>query len=170
MSSMKDIRLEKVTLNIGTGKPGPELEKAVKLLSRITGRKPVETVTQKRIPTWGIRPGLKIGCKVTLRGKEADAMLKRLFAAVDNKINGRKIDQNGNLSFGIKEYLDIPGAEYDISIGIIGLNAAITLMKPGFRVKNRRLKERTVGIKQRITSEESKLFFQNKYGITFEEQ
>jgi ribosomal protein L5 len=30
MNPMKQIRIEKVTLNIGTGKPGPELEKAMK--------------------------------------------------------------------------------------------------------------------------------------------
>jgi len=170
MADMKEIRIEKLTLNIGTGKPGPELEKAVKLLSNITGKKPVETMTSKRIPTWGIRPGLKIGCKVTLRGKEAEALLKRLFAAVDNKVSLRKIDNNGNLSFGIKEYLDIPGAEYDISVGIMGLNAAVTLSRPGYRIKLRKLKQKQVGARHVITKEQSQAFFQDKYGIKFEEQ
>ena len=170
MADMKEIRVEKLTLNIGTGKPGPELEKAVKLLSNITGKKPVETVTSKRIPTWGIRPGLKIGCKVTLRGKEAETLLKRLFAAVDNKLSIRKIDNNGNLSFGIKEYLDIPGVEYDLSIGIIGLNAAVTLSRPGYRIKERKLRQKQIGAKHRITKAQSQAFFQEKYGVKLEEQ
>lgn len=170
MADMKEIRIEKLTLNIGTGKPGPELEKAVKLLINITGKKPVETVTSKRIPTWGIRPGLKIGCKVTLRGEEAETLLKRLLSAVDNKLDQRKIDNNGNLSFGIKEYLDIPGVEYDLSIGIIGLNAAVTLSRPGYRVKVRKLRKKQVGAKHRITKAQSQAFFQEKYGVKFEEQ
>ena len=40
---MREIRIEKVSLNIGVGKPGDELEKAVKLLGVITGAKPVKT-------------------------------------------------------------------------------------------------------------------------------
>lgn len=169
MTSAKEIKVEKLTLNIGTGKPGPELEKALKLLTNITGKKPCETKTQKRIPTWGIRPGLVIGCKVTLRGKEAEALLERLFTAVEHKMKLRKIDKSGNLSFGLKEYLDIPGVEYDIGIGIMGLDAAVTLTRPGYRVKNRKLKRRRVGKKQMITKEESKTFFENRFKVNFEE-
>ena len=169
MADMKEIKVEKVTLNIGTGKPGPELEKAVKLLGKITGKKPCETVTTKRIPTWGIRPGLIIGCKVTIRGEEANELLKRLFIAVDHKLDPRKIDNNGNLSFGIKEYLDIPGVEYDISIGIIGFDVAVTLMKPGYRIKRRNLKNKSIGTKHKITKEEAKAFFDNKFDVKFGE-
>ncbi len=83
MNTMKNIRIEKLTLNIGTGKPGPELEKAKKLLSMIAGRVAVETKTNKRIPGWGLRPGLSIGCKVTLRGEPAKELLGRLIKAQD---------------------------------------------------------------------------------------
>ena len=75
MNNMKEIRIEKITLNIGTGKPGPELDKAKILLEKISGRKSIETKTTKRIPGWKIRPGLPIGAKVTLRGKKAVEVL-----------------------------------------------------------------------------------------------
>lgn len=42
---MRSILIEKVTLNIGVGKPGPELEKAMKLLEMITGSKPIQTLS-----------------------------------------------------------------------------------------------------------------------------
>lgn len=169
MADMKEIKVEKITLNIGTGKPGPELEKAMKLLNAITGKKPVETKTKKRIPTWGVRPGLAIGCKVTIRGKEAEELLNRLFKAVDHKVNPRKIDTNGNLAFGIKEYLDIPGVEYDISVGILGLDAAVTLARPGYRVKHRSIKPRAIGNSHRITKEEAQAFFEEKFKVNFGE-
>lgn len=170
MTNMKDIKVEKVTLNIGTGKPGPELEKAVKLLTNITGKKPCETKTKRRIPTWGIRPGLVIGCKVTLRGKEAEELLERLFSAVENKLDPRKLDSTGNLSFGLKEYLDIPGTEYDLSIGIIGLDVAVTLSRPGYRVKQRKLKQTSIGRKHQITKEEARDFFEKRFKVNFGEQ
>src|SRR3989344_1389113 len=105
MNSMKNIRIEKVTLNCGVGEAGDKLDNATKLLEQITGKKPVKTTTMKRIPTWGIRPNLAIGCKVTLRGEEASILLRRLLQAVDNKLPEKKFDNNGNVSFGIEEYI-----------------------------------------------------------------
>ena len=72
MNPMKNIRIEKVTLNIGAGKDQAKLEKGLLLLSSITGLKPVKTFAKKRIPEWGLRPGLPIGCKITLRKKKAE--------------------------------------------------------------------------------------------------
>jgi len=67
MNPMKVIRIEKITLNIGAGKDQNRLDKAKILLKHVTGIEPVKTVTKKRIPNWGLRPGLPIGCKITLR-------------------------------------------------------------------------------------------------------
>ena len=76
MNPMKTIKLEKVTLNIGAGKDQAKLEKGMLLLKNITNISPVKTFTKKRIPDWGIRPGLPIGCKLTLRKKKALDLLK----------------------------------------------------------------------------------------------
>ena len=56
MNVMKEIRISKVTLNMSTGAPGPELEKAKKLLEMITGSKIVKTRTHKR-STFGVAKG-----------------------------------------------------------------------------------------------------------------
>ena len=170
MNKMEEIQIAKVTLNIGTGGPGEPLDKAMKLLKNLTAMKPVETSSNKRIPTWGVRPGLKIGCKITLRNKKAEAILKRLFEAKGNHLESRNFDNNGNFSFGIGEYLDIPGAEYDPSVGIIGLEAAVTLERPGYRITRRRIKQGKLPHRSRIKKEEAMQFISSKYSISVGEE
>lgn len=166
---MRTIKIEKVTMNIGIGEPGDRLDKAVRLLKSISGETPIKTVTKKRIPTWKIRPGLMIGCKVTLRGEKAQKMLKRLLQAKNNQLKEENFDANGNFAFGIKEYLDIPEAKYDADIGIIGLEAAVTLERPGFRIKRRMIRAKQIPKKHRITKQEAIGFMKSEYGIEVEQ-
>ena len=167
---MKYIRIEKVTLNLGVGGPGEKMEKALKLLKNLTGKTPVQTATKKRIPGWSIRPGLKIGCKVTLRKKQAEDFFKKMIEARNNTLKPGNFDANGNLSFGIPEYLDIPGAEYDMSIGIIGFEAAVTLCRPGFRLKRRRIRPGKIPKVHRISKEQAMGFITTKYGVNLSEE
>lgn len=170
MNPMQEIRIEKVTLNIGTGGPGDNLDKAMKLLKTISSSKPVQTKSKRRIPTWGIRPGLQIGCKVTLRRKKAEELFKKLLVAKENKLSISNIDNSGNLSFGIPEYIDIPGVEYDIEIGIIGLEAAVTLEKPGYRIKKRKLQKRKIPPRHQISKQEAVKFMEKKFNVNFKEE
>ncbi len=167
---MKQIRIEKLTLNMGVGKPGPDLEKALKLLNLLTNKKPVETKSQKRIPTWGVRPGLSIGAKVTVRGKDAEELLKRLLEAIDLRLSKRKIDKEGNFGFGIKEYLDVPGMKYDMDLGILGFEVAVTVSRPGNRVKLRKIKPKKIAKKHRITKEDTVQFLKDNYNVKFIEE
>ncbi|HLC72071.1 MAG TPA: 50S ribosomal protein L5 [Candidatus Nanoarchaeia archaeon] len=166
---MRAIRIEKITLNIGAGGPGDKLEKALKLIKKVTDMTPVKTKTKKRIPTWGIRPNLEIGAKVTVRGKKAEDILKRLLVAKKNKLAKRKFDKFGNLSFGVEEYISIPGVEYDASIGIIGFECAVSLRRNGFRIARRRVMPRPISHRHRISQEESIQFMKQKYNIAVEE-
>ena len=165
---MKEILVEKVNLNIGTGGPGEKLEKATKLLEKVSGSKPVATKTLKRIPTWDIRPGLEIGCKVTLRRKKAEELLRKLLSAVNNKLPSSKFDDHGTVSFGISEYLNIPGIQYDASIGIIGLEVAVTLMRRGYRIKRRKIQTKKIPPRHNIKKEEAIDFFKNKFNVKVE--
>ena len=170
MNKMKEIKVEKTTLNIGAGKDQKVLEKGMKLLKNLTGIDPVKTVTQARIQAWGLRPGLPIGCKITLRGKQADAMIKRLVYALDNTMTENFFDNNGNISFGIKEYVDIKDAKYDTELGMMGLQASITLTRPGYRIKNRKLKTAKVAKSHRINKEEAMEFMKKTYGAKIGEE
>ncbi|MBI2145206.1 50S ribosomal protein L5 [Candidatus Woesearchaeota archaeon] len=163
---MRLLKVTKITLNIGAGKSTEKLEKGVKLLKAIAGIPPVKTVTNKRIPNWGLRPGLPIGCKITLRKTESVELLKRLLQARDNKLAESQFDNEGNVSFGIPEYIDIPGVNYDPAIGIMGLEVCVTIERPGFRVKKRKIMKRKIPPSHRITRAEAVGFMKEKFGVT----
>lgn len=163
MNAMKEIKIEKLTLNIGAGKNSVKLEKGMKLLKSITGIDPVKTFTNKRIPTWELRPGLAIGCKLTLRKDAAKELLPRLLKARDNKLAERQFDTTGNLSFGITEYVDIPGIKYDPDIGIMGFEVCVTLERNGYRVKRRRMRKASLSKKHIIAKEEAIDFMKKTY-------
>lgn len=169
MTTMKKIRIEKVTLNIGAGKDQTRLEKGLNLLKSIANATPVKTVTKKRIQEWGLRPGLPIGCKLTLRKSKAAEMLPRLLNAVDNRLSNKQFDERGNVAFGIHEYIEIPGVKYDPKIGIMGLEVCVTLERPGYRIKRRRLLNRKIPSRHTITKEEAISFFRENFNAEIEE-
>jgi len=167
---MRNVRIEKITLNIGAGKEQAKLEKGLQLLKNIVGLTPVKTFTSKRIPTWGIRPGLPIGCKITLRKEKAKDILKRLLAAKENKLKPKQFDNGGNLAFGIHEYIDIPEVKYDPKIGIMGLEVCVTLERPGFRIKKRSVQQKKLPKKQTISQNEAMEFFKKEFDIQIGEE
>ena len=166
MNPMRQIRIEKLTLNIGSGTNNVKLEKGMKLIQNLTGKPPVKTFTTKRIPTWGVRPGLPIGCKLTLRKKEAIEVLERLLKSKENQLSSRQFDSSGNFSFGIHEYIDIPGAKYDPVIGIMGLEVCVTLERTGFRIKRRRTKNSKIPKKHSISKDEAIDYISNTFSTT----
>jgi len=165
MNPMRKIRIEKITLNIGTGKDQNRLKKGMKLLKTITGIKPIKTTAKKRVPGWDIRPGLPIGCKLTLRKKAAKELLPKLLEARDNQLSSKQFNSAGNLAFGIPEYINIPGIKYDPEIGIMGLEVCITLERPGFRIKKRKIKQKKIPAKHKITKEEAKEFMSKEFNV-----
>lgn len=162
---MLNIHVQKLTLNIGTGKDQVALEKAQKLLNTLTGASSVRTVTQKRIAAWGLRPGLPIGVKVTLRKKQALELIPKLLYAKDNKLELNNFDDNGNVSFGMKEYTDIRDARYDPEIGSMGLQCSITLSRPGSRIKVRKLLKRTVPLHHRVSKTDAMKFMKDHFKV-----
>ncbi len=168
MNPMKEIRIEKVTFNVGIGEAGNKLEKAMKLLQSLAEQKPVPTITKKRIPTWGIRPGMTVGAKVTVR-KNQDKVVERMLKAVGNKLNLKKIG-DGTISFGIPEHILIPGTKYDMDIGILGLGVMVTLERRGFRVNRRTVKKTKIPQRHLISKEETIDFLKTKFNTTITDE
>lgn len=167
---MKEIRVEKVTLNIGAGEAGQKLENARTLLGRVSGKKPLTTIARVRSPTWKIRKGDQIGAKVTLRGAAAEDVLKRAFEAVDKKLNARNFDREGNFAFGVREYIDFPGVKYDPKIGIMGFDVCVTLKRRGARVvRRRRAAAAKIAKAHRVSADEARAFVAERYGVQFAE-
>jgi len=161
---MKRIRLEKVTVNIGTGESGQKLEKAKKLLEKLINKKIVVTTTHKRT-TFGMAKGRPIGVKVTIRGKAAADFLKAAFHAVRNSLKESNFDGNGNFSFGIEEYINLPIIKYDPEIGILGMDVAVTLERPGYRIKRRMARPKAVGRRHQIKKEDAVEFVKKEWGV-----
>jgi large subunit ribosomal protein L5 len=134
---MKEVRLEKVILNIGG--VAEKLDKGVILLETISGKKAVRVKAIKRIPTWNVRPGLEVGTKVTLRGEDAINMVKKLLPAIDNTLKEKQIQPNC-FSFGIHEYIEIPGVEYIREVGIMGFEVTVVFSRAGKAVEKKKIK------------------------------
>ncbi|MDD3263729.1 MAG: 50S ribosomal protein L5 [Candidatus Nanoarchaeia archaeon] len=167
---MNEIRIEKVTLNVGAGNDSKKLNAGYKLLESLTGKKPVKTKSKVRIAAWNVRLGLPIGVKVTLRKEEAEKFLKRAFYSKDNVISKKFFDKLGNFSFGIPEYIEIEDAKYDPELGMMGLEVAVSLEKKGYRIKRRKYDQRQIPEKKKITAQEGIEFIRNKFGVKFKEE
>ena len=165
-TDMKKISLDKVVLNMGVGKSGDAIEVAKKALDQISGKKSCARDARATQRDWGVRKGEPIGAAVTIRGEDARALLKRLFEAKGNQVNGRAFDNFGNYSFGIREHIDIPGVKYDPQIGILGLGISVTLTRPGYGIRRRSKHKASVGKAHIITSQEAKDYLVKEFGVT----
>jgi large subunit ribosomal protein L5 len=163
---MKKISLEKVVLNMGVGKSGDVINIARKALDQISGKKSSSRNAKAQQRDWGVRKGEPIGAAVTVRGKDAIELVKRLLESKGNTINGRSFDNFGNFSFGIKEHIDIPGVKYDPHIGILGLGISITLTRPGYGIRTRSKHKARVGKNHIIKSQEAKDYFVKEFGVS----
>lgn len=163
---MRKFFIEKILLSAGGIEK--ELEKSSKLLTLITGRKAQIISSSKRIPDFNVRPGLEVGTRITIRNKEEIiTLLKRLLAAKDNILKEKQLSEN-HFSFGIPEYIEIPGMEYQRDIGIKGLNVTVVFARPGLRIKRKKIKSGHVAKKQSISKEEIIKFMEENFSTSFE--
>ncbi len=162
-NKMREVKIEKVVLSIGG--TAEQLEKGVKLLKLITGRTPAKMKSNKRIPTFGVRPNLEVGTVVTIR-KETMDTLKRMLTAIENRLRTKQISTN-NFSFGIKEYIEIPGMDYQREIGVMGLDVTVVFKRAGRRVKLKKMKKGKVPSRQMISREEIIKFMKDNFQTEF---
>jgi large subunit ribosomal protein L5 len=127
-------RLEKVVINMGVGtavQDAKTLEAAVRDMTAISGQKPVITRAKKSIAAFKIREGMRIGCKVTIRGDRMWYFLDKLFNVTIPRIrdfggiNPNAFDGHGNFAMGLKEQLVFPEIDYDTIDRIRGMDIII---------------------------------------------
>ena len=159
------IRIQKVTLNIATGKSGEPLEKAKKVLAQLTDHNPATMRAKKAVKDFNVRKGEPIAAVVTLRRDEAGTFLVRALDAVDNKVRESSFDNYGNFSFGIKEHIEIPGTRYVPELGIFGATVHVRLERPGYRVAQRSIRSAKIGRHHYISRSEAVDFMQNNFKI-----
>ena len=161
---MKEIQVSKVVINIGVGKSGDPVEKAKNALSELTGKTPSVRGAKKSVRDFGIHKGEPIGAMVTLRRTDATNFLRRIMESKRNVIKNSSFDNNGNISFGIHEHIDIPGTKYNPDIGIFGMDVCAALTRPGYRISKRRNPSK-IGKNHKITKDESIEFFKAQFGV-----
>jgi large subunit ribosomal protein L5 len=158
-------RIEKVTVNMSVGKSGQPLEQAVTILQQLTDQQPCKRRAKKTIREFGIRKGESIACLVTLRKERAGEFLRKAFQAVENKLSKYSFDNQGNFSFGIKEHIEIPGTKYVPELGIHGMDVAVALGRPGYRVKRRHRAKSKIGKEHLLTADEAILFIKDEFDV-----
>ncbi len=159
-------RISKVTVNIGVGAETDKLPKALKVLEELTGAKPVPRRAKKTIKDFNIRKGENIAAIVTLRGDKAREFLRKVFETLGYRLKASYFDDYGNVSVGIKEHIHMPGVRYDPEIGVFGMDVAITIERPGYRVMRRkRCRKRRIPRRHRVSKLEAMVFLKNEFGV-----
>ncbi len=124
-------RLEKIVLNMGVGEAvqdPKELDRAMGDLATITGQKPAYTMAKRSISNFKLRKGMKIGCRVTLRGARMYEFLDRFINLAVPRIrdfrglSDRSFDGRGNYSVGVREQIIFPEINVDKIDKIRGLD------------------------------------------------
>ncbi|CEO90161.1 MAG TPA: 50S ribosomal protein L5 [Syntrophaceticus sp.] len=133
-SIMEAPRLEKIVVNMGVGEAiqNPKaLEAAVNDLAQITGQRPVITTASKSIAAFKVREGMKIGCKVTLRGDRMYDFFDKLVNIVLPRvrdfrgISPKAFDGRGNYTLGLREQVIFPEIDYDEIDKVRGMDITI---------------------------------------------
>lgn len=128
-------RITKITLNMGVGEATADkkiMTHAMDDLTKISGQKPLMTLSRKSIATFKVRAGWPVGCKATLRGSRMYEFFDRLISIVIPRIRDfrgfspRAFDGRGNYSLGIKEQIVFPEIDYDKIDTLRGLDVTIT--------------------------------------------
>jgi large subunit ribosomal protein L5 len=157
--------LAKVTVNIGVGESGEKLKKAELVLQGVTGQKPIQTISKTTNKDWGLRKFMPLGCKVTLRKKHAADFLRSALKIRENKMSEYSFDNQGNFSFGVPDHTLFEGQKYDPSIGIFGMDICVTIEKPGYRIKHRRIDKRKISVRNAVSKEETMKFITEAFNV-----
>lgn len=171
MNPMNQLRVTKVCVNIGVGEGGDRLLNAENVLEMVTGVKPQRTLGRIQNRDLKVRLGAPIGCKATMRNQDdIKTFLTNAFDCRENIIPSWNFDREGNLSFGVRDYTDFPGQKYDPDIGIFGMDITVVLERPGHRVSRRRRAKSKVGMKHRVSADEARAWFVEKFNINILEE
>lgn len=133
---MEAPKIDKIVLNVGTGKnfrDAQKFDKVKSVLTTIAGQKPISVSAKSSIAQFKTRKGMTIALKVTLRGERMYEFLDRLISIALPRtrdfqgIPASKIDDKGNVNFGIKEQIIFPELSND-ELGInFGMQINITV-------------------------------------------
>ena len=128
-------RLEKIVINVGTGKRSRTDRKWNELvqdrLAKITGQKSSIRAARKSIAGFKSREGDPVGQMVTLRGQRMKGFLEKLIHIAFPRtkdfrgIKNSAVDTMGNLTIGIKEHTIFPEVTDEEISNVFGMSVTL---------------------------------------------
>lgn len=130
--------IEKVAVNSGIGRLSQNpnfndkvLPELISEFSIITGQKPSIRAARESIAGFKIREGNVVGLMATLRGGRMADFLSKVISVVLPRVRdfrgipAKAVDQNGNLTIGIKENIVFPEISAETSKVSFGLQLTV---------------------------------------------
>ena len=124
----------KVVVNAGIGelsKNKQAREQIIKDMAIITGQQPSIRPAKTSVAGFGIRTGMPVGIKVTLRGKRMYDFMQKLFSIVLPRLRDfrgvslKSFDKHGNYTLGISDHTVFP--EIDTSETSVSRGLEVTI-------------------------------------------